>query len=619
MSTPSRSQRAPRTRSAFGAAFLSLIFPGLGHAYAGAWARALGFAALPLLAIAAGAGIALGSDKFKLIATFANPDVLNGVLVVNILAFLYRAAAAVDAWNVARFLNQADASGDGRLGRARSAVNPLSVAGLLAIVLVMLGAHLAIWRYDALALSFVNCVNPDTADTSCDPASASDSPNPSDVVPSDSGSGAPTDLATDTPLPTPMGSDNGATPAPTLPPWDGVSRLNILLVGTDQRTESQGTFNTDTMIVVSIDPKTKQVAMLQVPRDTAGVPIPSVAQGVWNATTYNSKINSWFAANEHLSLWPGKTAQAKGFAALKSILGNLYGLQIQYYVKVDFAGFVDAVDTLGGLQVNVQIPVWENDFPLTDQIKTRVYIPAGPQEMDGQQALVYARSRHGSTDFDRGHRQQRVIVSLKNQLDPQTVFQNLTGLVGALKKAVKTDIPIGDSQKMGQLLQLASQIDTKSIRSYVFAPPYFATDMYPLTNGRDGRVLINASRVQTAVQQAFKLPASLLALRDSLSGEGAQVWVQNGKNLTDHAGNNAAYLDYYGMDASALTKSAASAPNQTTITVYNGAQTKLAATIKYLQNLYDVTVVTATDPAVKADIVIVLGRNGRDLAVPSVG
>jgi hypothetical protein len=143
--------------------------------------------------------------------------------------------------------------------------------------------------------------------------------------------------------------------------------------------------------------------------------------------------------------------------------------------------------------------------------------------------------------------------------------------------------------------------------------------MYPITNGRDGRVLINTARVQTAVAQAFKLPASLLALRDSLSGEGAQVWVQNGKNLTDHAGNNAAYLDYYGMDASALTKAAATAPSQTTITVYNGAQSKLAATIKYLQNLYNVTVVTATDPNVKADIVIVLGRNGRDLAVPTVG
>jgi len=620
MSTPLRSPRAPRTRSAFGAAFLSLIFPGLGHAYAGAWARALGFAAIPLLAIAAGAGIALRGDKFTVVAAFASPNVLNGILVANVLAFLYRAAAAVDAWNVARFLNSADAAGDGRLGRARIALNPLSVAGLAAVMLVIAGGHLAVWRYDTLALSVVNCLNPDTADASCDTGNANATPNPSDVVPTGSGlaSGQQGGIATDSPIPTPISTGGSGVSAPTLPPWDGTSRLNILLVGTDQRTESQATFNTDTMIVVSIDPKTKQVAMLQLPRDTAGVPVPPAAQAVWGST-YNAKINSWFAANQNLSLWPGKTATARGFAALKSILGNLYGLNIQYYVKVDFNGFVQAVDTLGGVQVNVQIPVAEDDFPLTDQIKTRVYIPAGPQEMDGQQALVYARSRHGSNDFDRGHRQQRVILSFKNELDPQSVFQNLTGLVSALKNAVKTDVPINDAQTMGQLLQLASQIDTKSIRSYVFAPPYFATDMYPLTGGRDGRVLIKTAEIQTAVREAFSLSPSLLALRDTLSGEGAHVWVEDGNNGMGLAGNNAQYLDYFGMDASAPTKLAPATPQTTTITVYNGAETRLAATIKYLQSIYKVTVKTAKDPTVSADIVIVIGRDGQSLAVPSVG
>jgi LCP family protein required for cell wall assembly len=620
MSTPSRSVRATRTRSAFGAAFLSLIFPGLGHVYAGAWGRALAFAALPLLALAAAAGIAVGSDKYKLVALFASPDVLNGILIGNIALFLYRVAAAVDAWNVARFLNAAEASGDGRLGRARMPMNPLSVAGLAAVVLVMGGAHFAVWHYDALALSVVNCLNPDTADTSCSATGANATPNPSDVVPNDSGlgSGQPGALATDTPLPTPISADTSGTQAPTLPPWDGTSRLNILLVGTDQRSESETSFNTDTMIVVSIDPKSKQVAMLQLPRDTAGVPVPAVAQQIWGST-YGGKINSWFAANERLSLWPGKTWEARGFAALKSILGNLYGIDIQYYVKVDFSGFVQAVDTLGGVNVNVQIPVAEDDFPLTDQIKTRVYIPAGPQEMTGQQALVYARSRHGSNDFDRGHRQQRVILSMKNELDPQTVFQNLTGLVAALKNTFQTDIPVTDTQTMGQLLQLASQIDTKNIRSYVFSPPYFATDMWGPSHGTNSDVIINVPHVQSAVREAFNLSPSLLALRDTLSGENAQVWVEDGKNGMGLADNHAAYLDYYGMDASAPTQLAPATPQTTTITVYNGAQTRLSATVKYLQNLYGVTVKTANNPSITADIVIVIGRDARQLTVPSVG
>ena len=619
MSTPSRPPRAARTRSAFGAAFLSLVFPGLGHAYAGAWGRALGFAALPVLVLAALAGVALHGDRYAFVALFASPNVLSNILIVNVLVFLYRAAAAVDAWYVARFLNAADRSGDGRLGRARVALNPLSVAGLAAVVLVMAGAHLAVWRYDTLALSVVNCLNPDTADASCNSSTANATPNPSDLVPGGSGlgSGVP-GLATDTPLPTPIGTAAGSAVAATLPPWDGTSRLNILLVGSDQRTGNETVFNTDTMIVVSIDPKTKQVAMLQLPRDTAGVPVPAVAQSVWGST-YNAKINSWFAANQNLSIWPGKTPTARGFAALKSILGNLFGITIQYYVKVDFSGFVQAVDTLGGVNVNVQIPVAEDDFPLTDQIKTRVYIPAGPQEMDGQQALIYVRSRHGSNDFDRGHRQQRLILSVKDELDPQAVFQNLTSLVAALQHTFQTDIPVNDTQTMGQLLQLASQIDTKSIRSYVFSPPYFATDMYPLTGGKDGRVLINATHVQAAVKQAFSISPSLLALRDTLSGEAAQVWVQDGKNGMGMAGNNAQYLDYFGIDASAPTALAPQTPQTTTITVYNGAESRLSATIKYLENLYHVTATMAANPSVKADIVIVIGRDGRTLAIPSVG
>jgi LCP family protein required for cell wall assembly len=619
MSTTPRSPRAPRTRSAFGAAFLSLIFPGLGHAYAGAWTRALGFAALPLLGIAAAAGIALRGNKFELAAFFMNPGVLTGVMVFNVVAFLYRAAAAVDAWNVARFLNAADASGDGRLGKAKLPLNPLSIAGLVAVVLVMAAAHVAVARYDSLALSVVGCFNPDTADISCD-ATDTSSPNPSDQAPSDSGlANVPSQAPTATSdIPSPIGTGTGATPAPSLPPWNANSRLNILLVGTDQR-GSSSTFNTDTMIVVSVDPKTKQVAMLQLPRDTTNVPVPPSAQSVWGSI-YHGKINSWFAANQNRTdLWPGKTATSRGFAALKSILGNLYGININYYVMVNFQGFRDAVDTLGGLQVNVQIPVADDNYPILDNLKTRVYVPAGPQEMDGTEALLFARSRHKSNDYDRGHRQQRVIVSLRNQLDPQAVFANLTSLVQALKTSVKTDLPITDSNTMGQLLDLASQIDTKSIRSYVFAAPFFATDMYQISGGTNSNVVINLPRVQAAVRQAFSISPSVLALQEQLSGDAASVWVQDGRGGKGLSGNNAAYLDYFGIDASAITSLAATTPAHTKITVYNGAENRLGDTIKYLQNLYGVTVTTANNPAIKADIVILLGQDGKSLTIPNVG
>ncbi|MCJ7712714.1 MAG: LCP family protein, partial [Chloroflexi bacterium] len=403
MSTP---QRAPRTRSPFAAAFLSLVFPGLGHAYAGASGRALAFAAAPLLLLALVGGIVLRADKVDILAFVIQQPVLIGLLVLNVIALAYRIVAAVDAWQVARFLNAVDASGGGRLGRARLPLSPLSLAGLLAVLLVMAGGHVAVARYNTLALSLVDCVFSEEGDPSCDTADASPDPGAS-LDPAASGDATSEPDSTSEILPTPEGTAGTGTPAPTLPPWDGKERLNVLLVGSDQR-KGDSSFNTDTMIVVSIDPESGQVAMLQVPRDMVDVPVPANARGLWG-NVYRGKINSWFTQNRNRTdLWPGTTAQARGFASLKAILGELYGLDIRYYVMVNFGGFVDVVDTLGGVLVNVQMPVAESTYPMGSGKSGRIYIPAGPQHMTGAQALIYARSRHRSTDFDRGRRQQRV-------------------------------------------------------------------------------------------------------------------------------------------------------------------------------------------------------------------
>src|SRR6478609_10434436 len=144
---PTQKDARPRARSPFAAAFLSLIFPGLGHAYAGAFARALAFAALPILAIALGAGLLLRMDKIALVGLVLTPGVLSSVFIGNLVALVYRIVAAVDAYRVTEFLNAHDAGGDGRLGPGRRlGRNPLSIAGLLAVLLVMAGSHVVVAR-----------------------------------------------------------------------------------------------------------------------------------------------------------------------------------------------------------------------------------------------------------------------------------------------------------------------------------------------------------------------------------------------------------------------------------------------------------------------------------------
>ena len=591
----------PRARSPFTAAFLSLLFPGLGHLYAGAPMRALGFAAPPLLLLALLAGIVLRLDTFELIGAVV--PLIGAIFVFNLVALAYRLVAIVDAYRVAEFLNSYAASGDGRLGRARMPRNPLSIAGLAAVVLVMAGAHVVVARYDLLAQDalgsciFVN----QSSDAECEEPEASPSATPSGPT-----NDSPEPTQSSTPEPTFSGT---AVPSVEIPPWDGRERLNILLIGSD---EQRGGHNTDTLIMVSIDPVTKQVAMFSLPRDTVDVPVPpGPAQRVWGRS-YRAKINAWFVENRRRrDLWPGNDRQ-RGYNALKAIMGELYDLKVRYFVEVNFDGFKKVVDSVGGVTINVQVPVVDDQFPGTTGRVQRLYIPSGLQHMDGDQALRYARSRHTSTDFDRGARQQRVLLSLREQADPQTLIPRLPELVAALKSAVRTDVPI---DQLDELLGLASQVDTANIRSFVFAPPLYSRDT--CQDARGCVVIPNISRIKQAVKNAFSGDPRDEVLRQTLAAEGGRVWVLNGTNTTNRGARLAAYLEFHGLDASAPRgKPKGSVPARTVITVYNGAESDLAATIAYLEKVFDVKVKTASDPKTTADVVITIGRNTPELEPP---
>ncbi|MGP1675404.1 MAG: LCP family protein, partial [Candidatus Limnocylindrales bacterium] len=364
------------------------------------------------------------------------------------------------------------------------------------------------------------------------------------------------------------------------PPWDGKERLNILLIGAD---EQGGGHNTDTLITVSIDPVTKQVAMFSLPRDTQNVPIPAgPARSVWGRV-YGGKINSFFAQNRRRAdLWPGND-RTRGYNALKSVLGELYGLDIRYFVEVNFTGFKKVIDAVGGVTINVQVPVVDDQFPGTTGRVQRVYIPSGIQHMDGDQALRYARSRHTSTDFDRGARQQRVLLSLQQQADPSSLIPRLPELVDALKSAVRTDVPL---DQLDELLGLASEVDTGSIHSYVFAPPFYQQEV--LTGYY---TLPYVDRIRTAIRDAFKSSPADEAQRESLATEGAGVWVLNGTGTQSRGTDLAGYLEYHGLAASApRTAPEGAVPANTVITVYNGAEADLPATVAYLEGLFKVKV-----------------------------
>jgi LCP family protein required for cell wall assembly len=585
----------PRARSPFVAAFLSLLFPGLGHAYAGAYHRALAFAALPLLFVALTAGVVLRLERSELFALALQPWLLTSVFVLNLIALLYRAVAIVDAFRVTAFVNAWAASGGGRLGRPRVPVHPLSAAGLLAVILVMSGAHVVVARYDLLAMTTLDCV----FDPECEAPRPSTSPSPSSDESPDPPESAEPSLA--------LPSVGSAVPNQTIPPWNGQERLNILLIGAD---EQEGGHNTDTLITVSIDPVTRQVAMFSLPRDTVNVPIPAGPARNVLGPVYQRKINSlYLTLQDRPDLFPGG-ARTRGYNGLKAVLGELYGLDIKYFVEVNFDGFIQVVDALGGVTINVQVPVVDDRYPAPPGRLRRVYIPAGVQHMSGAEALVYARSRNASSDFDRAQRQQRVLLSLAAQVDPVALLPDINDLAAAFQNAVRTDLP---RDLLDDLLGLADSIDLATLRSYVFSVPAYGREITSPVYV----IVPDVEKIRTAVRDAFSIDPEFAERRESLAQEAATVWVLNGTGDSGEAARLAAFLEYAGMSASAP----AQRPDQgggrrTRIVVYNGAEARLPTTIAVLEELFEVEVDTATDPAARVDIAITTGSQTPALTPP---
>jgi LCP family protein required for cell wall assembly len=385
--------------------------------------------------------------------------------------------------------------------------------------------------------------------------------------------------------------------------------LNILLIGSD---EQGGGHNTDTLITVSIDPASGQIAMFTLPRDTTDVPIPpGPARNVYGSV-YRLKINSLFVNSRQRSdAWPG-TDRTRGYNALKATLGYLYGLDIKYYVEVNFEGFRKVVDALGGVTVNVHVPVLDDNFPRAGGHRERLFVPAGMQHMTGAEALAYARSRKSTSDFERAARQQRVIISLRRQLDIGQVLRNINPLAEAIGESLRTDIP---RELVPQLLGLAEHVDTRSIRSVIFTPHFYQQEF--LTSPRGYIITPRVSRIRAAVAEAFDIDPDFAEARDALLEEGAALWVLNGSGETGEAARLAEYLSYLGL--------AASAPNQkpdvtglsaTTIRAYNGAEGRFPLTVAALEEVFGVTITPVTDAAVRVDFVIITAKSTPELSPP---
>lgn len=226
-------------------------------------------------------------------------------------------------------------------------------------------------------------------------------------------------------------SDNESTrnapdkPATEDTPKASTGSLNVLVLGVDRRPEDPvgSRTHSDTMMLVKATPQTGQIELLSVPRDLLVEVVPGVEDRINNAYAYG------------------------GIEQAKSVMENLTGIPIDRYAVIDFEGFKEVIDTLGGITLKVEQPI---QVGIEGQ---RVYIPAGTQELDELEALAYARYRGTPCgDLDRIERQQQLVAALRAQaLEWNTVTQ-LPKIVKIVNENIDTDLGIVQAISLGRTL-----------------------------------------------------------------------------------------------------------------------------------------------------------------------
>lgn len=246
-----------------------------------------------------------------------------------------------------------------------------------------------------------------------------------------------------------VAGDQAATP-PTPPPDDGhplQHTYNILLIGTDQG-DIEYAGRTDTIIVVAVDMANSRAAMISLPRDLY-LPIPTIG--------YNRINVAYFFGEEQ--------RKGSGIPLLASTIERNFGIPIHNYVRIDFSGFKKVVDAVGGVDITVECPLYDDLFW---RFFGQGTLEKGTYHMTGEQALYYARSRKTTSDFDRARRQQQVLLALRKRALDAELIPRLPALWLALRSSVDTDL---DLPKLLELAPLAATIDSSHLYGLVLRSP----------------------------------------------------------------------------------------------------------------------------------------------------
>lgn len=391
---------------------------------------------------------------------------------------------------------------------------------------------------------------------------------------------------------------------PTKLKGEGDGRVNVLMLGKGGAGHD-GADLTDTILIMSIDPIQKDASMLSIPRD------------FWVKTEAGqSKINAVYANAKYKVLNGKKTsdindrAEQAGLAAIETEVEEVFGVPIHYHVMVDFAAFEKAINTVGGVDINVTKDgvVYERLWNPTTRKNYVLDVKEGRQHFDGERALFYARSRHTSArgDFDRAERQRAVILALKDKVMSAGTYGNpvkINQLVNEFGDHVRSNLTTGEVLRVYDIMK---GIDSTKVGSLGLADPPNVLVNTGMINGQSVVQPIAGLYDYTAIQSFVRN-----SLKDGyIKNENASIAVFNGSTVTGLAGKRADELKSFGYNITTVANAPTKDYAQTTLIDLTNGQKKY--TKNYLEKRLKVTATTTLPAGINAngaEFVIILGQN----------
>ena len=385
---------------------------------------------------------------------------------------------------------------------------------------------------------------------------------------------------------------------------EGDGRVNILVLGIGGAGHD-GPDLTDTMLLASVDPVNNKADLLSIPRDLwVKMPNDYIAK--------YQKINAAFESGKYKYLGVESDSNANqqaieaGFKAVDGVVGNILGIPIDYNVLVDFQAFKQAVDTVGGVTINVPTELYDPTMAWENNWNPILAMP-GVQTMNGQQALNYVRSRETTSDFARTQRQRALLLALKQKVLTLGTLSNplkISELLSEFGNNVRTDIDLKDANTLYGLLNKISNNNIQSIGLADYPNNYVTTSTI------DGLSVVlptagefNYSQIQSYVRNT---------LRDGyLAKENAHITVLNGTADNGLAQTIAKKLQSYGYTVVGTGNAPTTNYRNTIIVDLTHGKDKY--TRNYLQKRFGVRAVTALpDKSIKpgnAQFVIIVGQD----------